>query len=243
MVPIRKGIETADAAQKGVVTAAREIPVTFFVDVTDAPARRGAHYLAKLHFPPLRLSRIRTRAVGREWGLALKELYVVPRGSDTGGWHRVSRERVDVDRTVTIYENTNVMPRATLVSRARMARSRPEALDLVSRPDFEPRAEVVFEGMPAAPPEPTAAGAGAAVGTVRIYRYEAEQIGLTADVAAPGAWLVLSEVFFPGWTATVDGAPVPVVRADGVFRAVRLEADTTSSTFATGPNCSVKGSG
>jgi hypothetical protein len=226
VVPIRQGIETAGGAHEGVVTAAREIPVTFFIDVTDAASWRRSHYLAKLHFAPLRVSRIRMRAVDREWGLALKELYVVPRGTDTGGWRLVLRERADADRTLNVYENINVMPRATLVSRARLARSRPEALALVSRPDFDPRAEVVLEEAPPAPP----AGAEAP-GTVRIDRYEPERIALRADVAAPGAWLVLSEVVFPGWTATVDGAPVPIVRADGVFRALRLEGGQHTVDF------------
>jgi hypothetical protein len=161
--------------------------------------------------------------VDREWGLAVKELYLVPRGPDTGGWHRVQRERADADRVLNVYENTNVMPRATLVSRARFAGARPEALDLVSRPDFDPRTEVVLEKAGAATPEPADA-AGAAPGTVSVDRYEPERIALTADVAAPGGWLVLSEVFFPGWTASVDGAPAAILRADGVFRSVRLEA-------------------
>jgi hypothetical protein len=225
VVPIRKGIETADAAERGVVTAAREIRATFFIDVSDAAAFRRAHYLAKLQFPALRVSRIRLRGVDREWGLAFKELYLVPRGPDTGGWHRVRSERADADRVLNVYENTNVMPRATLVSRSRLAGSRPEALDLVSRLDFDPRTEVVLEKTGAPPAEPAAeAGAGATAGTVGVDRYEAERIALSADVAAPGGWLVLSEVFYPGWTASVDGAPAAILRADGVFRAVRLEA-------------------
>jgi uncharacterized membrane protein YfhO len=37
------------------------------------------------------------------------------------------------------------------------------------------------------------------------------------------AYLVLSEVWYPGWQATVDGIPTPVLRANYAFRAVRLE--------------------
>jgi len=36
--------------------------------------------------------------------------------------------------------------------------------------------------------------------------------------------LVLLDSFDPGWTAYVDGARAEVLRADGVFRAVRLTA-------------------
>jgi hypothetical protein len=229
VVPLRQGIETANGAQNDVVSAATSIPVTFYIDVTDSGSLRRTHYLAKLHFPALRVSRIRLRGIGNEWGLHVKELYLVPRGPDSGGWRRVLRERADADRVLNVYENTNVMPRATLVARARVAASRGEALSLVARPDFDPRTEVVLEDTPAVPA--TDADAGTPAGTVRIDRYEPERISLTADVAPPGGWLVLSEVFFPGWTATVEGAPVPIVKADAAFRAVRLEAGPHAIDF------------
>lgn len=229
VLPIRMGIETAQGSHSGAVTGAVEIPVTYFVDVTDAAAWRRPHYLARLHFPPLRVARVRMRAVGREWGLAFKELYVVPRGPDTGGWRRVVRKPVGPDPVLNVYENANFMPRATLVSRARMAPSRAAALDLISSPDFDPRTEVVLEGPAQAAPAPAAA-AGAA-GTARIDGYAPERIAVTAEVAPGGGWLVLSEVFFPGWTATVDGAAAATVRADAVFRAVRLEPGRHTVVF------------
>jgi uncharacterized membrane protein YfhO len=34
------------------------------------------------------------------------------------------------------------------------------------------------------------------------------------------ALLVLSEPYYPGWQATVDGEPVPVLRADYILRAI-----------------------
>jgi hypothetical protein len=34
--------------------------------------------------------------------------------------------------------------------------------------------------------------------------------------------LVVSEVFYPGWTATVNAQPVPIYRADGVLRGVSV---------------------
>ena len=73
VVPLRQGIETANGAQSDVVSAATSIPVTFYIDVTDSGSLRRTHYLAKLHFPALRVARIRLRGVGNEWGLHIKE--------------------------------------------------------------------------------------------------------------------------------------------------------------------------
>jgi hypothetical protein len=49
--------------------------------------------------------------------------------------------------------------------------------------------------------------------------------GVTLTVEAPAAGLlVVNEAWFPGWRATVDGAPAPVVRADHLVQAVPLAA-------------------
>jgi hypothetical protein len=42
---------------------------------------------------------------------------------------------------------------------------------------------------------------------------------------APG-WLVLSDVWYPGWRAYVDGVSVSIYRANYLFRAVQLSAGT-----------------
>ena len=46
---------------------------------------------------------------------------------------------------------------------------------------------------------------------------------LDLDARAAGL-LVVSETAYPGWTATVDGAPAPVLSVDGVVMGVEVPA-------------------
>jgi uncharacterized membrane protein YfhO len=50
----------------------------------------------------------------------------------------------------------------------------------------------------------------------------------------PEGWLVLADLWYPGWTCTIDGESTPIRRADSVFRAVPAAAGrhTIEMTFA-----------
>jgi hypothetical protein len=64
------------------------------------------------------------------------------------------------------------------------------------------------------------AGAGQA-GSAHLVSYEPNRLKLKAEICRP-SFLVLSEIYYPGWKATVDGEPAPVLKADYVLRAVPL---------------------
>jgi uncharacterized membrane protein YfhO len=63
--------------------------------------------------------------------------------------------------------------------------------------------------------EPVEAGAGEA----RMVDYEAERVEVEAELERAGL-VVLTDVWFPGWEATVDGEPVDVERVDFLLRGV-----------------------
>ena len=55
-----------------------------------------------------------------------------------------------------------------------------------------------------------------------LTSYEANE--LTYDVESQnGGVLVFSEIYYPGWTCTVDGNPVEIARVNYVLRAIRLD--------------------
>lgn len=62
-------------------------------------------------------------------------------------------------------------------------------------------------------------------GTVKLTRYEANE--LHYDISSPqGGLVVFSEVFYPGWTATIDGQPAELGRVNYVLRALKMPKGT-----------------
>ena len=46
-----------------------------------------------------------------------------------------------------------------------------------------------------------------------------------------GGWLVLSEIIYPGWIATIDGTPAQITPFDGILRSVKLPPGEHKVTF------------
>ena len=97
-----------------------------------------------------------------------------------------------------------------------VARDQEEAVRLVLDPNTDLRATAVLDrGVPA---ESCAETAG--VGFTAI---DEQHLRLDAAAACAGV-LVLSDNWYPGWQATLDGRPVEVLRADAAIRAVAVPA-------------------
>ncbi len=116
---------------------------------------------------------------------------------------------------VTIYLNTGADPLARLVYRAEAVSSPEEAWDAIHDPAWEPGAVVYVEGGPPLDGEPPE-GAG-----LFFTIYDPNTLAVVANTPAP-AYLLLAEVWYPGWEAFIDGAPAPIYRANTAFRAMYL---------------------
>jgi hypothetical protein len=124
------------------------------------------------------------------------------------------------DRRLAVYENRDALPRAFVVYDARVVGGAAAAAAAIAARDFDPGATVVLEQAPAPAPVAPPAGAPARrAATVRAH--ERERVVLEAETDRPGV-LVISEVYYPGWRALVDGRPAPLLRADYALRAVAL---------------------
>jgi uncharacterized membrane protein YfhO len=60
--------------------------------------------------------------------------------------------------------------------------------------------------------------------------YSPTRISVSVRAGAP-AFLLLTDAYYPGWTATVNGEPVDVRRADVMFRAVPVPAGESIVIF------------
>lgn len=71
-------------------------------------------------------------------------------------------------------------------------------------------------------------------GAVRIASYQADRVELDARMETLGL-VVLSDAYYPGWRAEVDGRPAPVVRANHFARGVYVTAGRHRVVFRYAP--------
>ena len=132
----------------------------------------------------------------------------------------------DAPGPLAVYENPDPLPRAWLVPTAQVLLDQEAVLAALKQPSFEPQNTVVLAQDNINSPSPAAthdSNPPTTPGPVSVLAYSPNEILLAAQAERPG-YLVLSEVWFPGWLATVNGEPAPVWRANYTFRALPVPA-------------------
>ena len=74
-----------------------------------------------------------------------------------------------------------------------------------------------------------------------VRHYQAQDVVVTTAADSPGGVLVLTDDWLPGWTATVDGHPAPVLRADFALRAVNVGQGAHTVRFRYTPSWPLQG--
>jgi len=120
------------------------------------------------------------------------------------------------NREIDVYLNTAALPRALLVYRSQVVPDHTAAWQAIHAPEFDPTQTVILEQG-----EPLAADPAHGERHIAFVRYGLNEVELAVRTPV-SAYLVLSDVYYPGWRAEVDGVPTEVLRADYVFRAVLL---------------------
>jgi len=89
-------------------------------------------------------------------------------------------------------------------------------------PNFDPATQVLLEASP--PPASLASSPGDESASRVISLREGWNRRTIDLVAAQPGYLVVAYTYYPGWSATVDGRPAEIVRADYALLAVPVEA-------------------
>ena len=221
VIPLRAGLETAEWAYER--DDVRALVAHSFPEVASTwPARSGfpprehpGHtYRARITLPiSLRLAAVLLRPVLPEAFVRVERV----RLRESSGRPQLLAHLVGLgDHTIVyrsedvlIYRNEDVLPRAYIVP--------PDAVHQEGNNLTLPEALISED-----------------VGSVQVVQYEDARVTLRASLEAPG-YLILADLYYPGWRATVNGAVVPVLRADGVFRALALPAGEHEILFVYRP--------
>jgi hypothetical protein len=135
----------------------------------------------------------------------------------------------------TLVEHTTRLPRAFFVYAVHVVQSEQELLEYIKSPGFDHRTTAVVE-QPLSLPPPN----GQPRSHVRVTSYRNNRIVLAAETSHDG-FLVLSEIFYPGWKAYINGEETPIYRTNYNLRGMRVPAGTHTidvrfepATFHTG---------
>lgn len=144
-----------------------------------------------------------------------------------------------------LYRNTDTLPHAFLVHTIEYADDE-ECLARMTKGQMDPRVVVLanandaerldpwkldFDGKPDKP---------AASDSVIILDYECNRVRMAVRASQPSV-LVLTDQFFPGWTASVDKKRVEITQVDYLFRGVPVRTGMHTVEFAYFPESYDKG--
>ena len=125
-------------------------------------------------------------------------------------------------------------PKIRFVPRAAFASSDSQAAERIRLSD--PKETTVLSGE-AGP----AGGSTRVTASQQILAFAPDRLTLKADVrSSPGAWLVYSDAYHPGWSARVNGAARPIHRSDLAFKAVWLDPGASLVELAYRPAIGVR---
>ncbi|GAK51947.1 hypothetical protein U14_03193 [Candidatus Moduliflexus flocculans] len=122
-----------------------------------------------------------------------------------------------------LYRNTRAASRTTFVTQAQIVQSDDAALARLTQPDFDPRTAVILFDEDVAVKRFISPQQPMRPADIHIERRSVNSMTVNVSTTQPG-YLVLSEPFYPGWEATVDGKPAPQLRANLAFTAIPIPA-------------------
>ena len=141
---------------------------------------------------------------------------IVPQGIPSSLPRGVSGRTVETEGTYRLVEIDDAEPRASVVPSWTVVSGEPAALDAVLEPGFDPAAVAVLESDPGSTPAVDGPN-----GTAAYREASPEDVRIEAEASVPSILLVRN-AWDEGWSATLDGRSVPVLRTDGFLQGIAL---------------------
>jgi uncharacterized membrane protein YfhO len=133
------------------------------------------------------------------------------------------------DSKYQIFENKNVFPRAFLVNNYKIVTDKKLILNTMFSQDFNLEKELVLEK------DIKLRKSNEDPGFAKIVKYTPNKVMLSVN-AKTDSLLFLSDSYFPGWKALVDGESQDIYRADYTFRAISVKQGQHRVEFVYAPD-------
>ena len=120
---------------------------------------------------------------------------------------------------IKFVNNAGALKRIRWTPCAELAASAEQVWERLSDPALDPAQTVILES----PAQFSAVCQPAAQGSARLLSETSSELTIQVQASLEG-WLVVADTWYPGWVAHLDGQPVPLLRADGMFQTVQVPA-------------------
>lgn len=138
---------------------------------------------------------------------------------------------------ISVYENPHSLPEAYLVANCHFVDSKAEARAMLTVATFNPRQQVILEqGESSLVAAEIASLPQCAKPIVALTPARPNPNRVSVSYSSPEAsCLVLTDTFYPGWQATIDGKDAAILQANFLFRAVMVPAGDHTVSFEYDP--------
>ncbi|MBN1347316.1 MAG: YfhO family protein [Phycisphaerae bacterium] len=137
--------------------------------------------------------------------------------------------------TALLFKMPEVMPRAYVVGGLRVAHGQRGVMAALLSDSFDPWRVAVLDREDAEEQTYEGLTPGRIRHTILRHEHRMNAVDVELELESPGL-LVLSQTYAPGWTATVNGQSVPILRVNLAFQGLRLPAGRARVLMTYQPN-------
>lgn len=128
-----------------------------------------------------------------------------------------------------LYKNLDVLPRAHLVSNVISTNNKQEMLEAL-KDNFDAKKYIILEKQP----KNLQNNNSSKFSEISIIKSNPNELNLKVNLTSP-AFLVLSEIYYPGWTAYDNEKKIEILNANFLFRSLYLQSGKHNIAFAYNP--------